>query len=168
MINVSKKCEDKPKISSKAAALRLRMIVPAAIQLLTSKSEKSDKVATCGFDHLSPPSSTSSSNLIHLHVRKIIWFNLFHHYFKNWIKGMSIFDSFKNYREIQTWSSIFQYENHYKLALQFKCDLSEALTQFSVKKQLKYWIFTNFSLMIGDLVAKEPIIFPLTTTKITS
>lgn len=38
---------------------------PFRIKLRSSNSEWSDNVATCGLDHLLPPSSTSSSNFIH-------------------------------------------------------------------------------------------------------
>jgi hypothetical protein len=40
--------------------------VPFKRPHLSSNRECRDSVATWGFDHLSPPSSTSSSNLIHL------------------------------------------------------------------------------------------------------
>lgn len=42
--------------------------VPFIIQLRSSKRLCRERVATCGLLHLSPPSSTSSSNLTHLAV----------------------------------------------------------------------------------------------------
>lgn len=53
-------------ICSKLAASISSMTVPFKRRLLNSKSECSDSVATWGLLHLLPPSSTSSSNLIHL------------------------------------------------------------------------------------------------------
>ena len=55
--------------------------VPTIIPRLSSNRSCRDKVATKGFDHLSPPSSTSSSNLIHLKIpiyrnRSYISYNL--------------------------------------------------------------------------------------------
>ena len=45
------------------------------MQLRSSKRLCRERVATCGLLHLSPPSSTSSSNLIHLAVsfHSILW-----------------------------------------------------------------------------------------------
>ena len=42
--------------------------VPFIMQLRSSKRLCRERVATCGLLHLSPPSSTSSSNLTHLAV----------------------------------------------------------------------------------------------------
>ena len=47
-------------------ASRSSITVPDKMPFLSSNSEWSDSVATCGLDQRSPPSSTSSSNLIHL------------------------------------------------------------------------------------------------------
>jgi len=55
-------------ICSKLPASISSMTVPFKRRLLNSKSECSDKVATWGLLHLLPPSSTSSSNLIHLRI----------------------------------------------------------------------------------------------------
>ena len=43
-------------------------IVPVMMQRLSSNREWRESVATWGLDHRSPPSSTSSSNLIHLTI----------------------------------------------------------------------------------------------------
>lgn len=53
---------------SKQFASISSMTDPLSIKLRSSKREWSDNVATWGFDHRFPPSSTSSSNFIHLAV----------------------------------------------------------------------------------------------------
>ncbi|KAH9390274.1 hypothetical protein TYRP_007833 [Tyrophagus putrescentiae] len=53
-------------IWSRLLASMSRMTVPLRRQLRSSKRECRETVPTCGFDHRLPPSSTSSSNLIHL------------------------------------------------------------------------------------------------------
>ena len=58
-------------ISSKFVAAISKHIVPFRSMLRNSNNECRDKVATWGLDHLFPPSSTSSSNLIHLKNCKI-------------------------------------------------------------------------------------------------
>lgn len=53
-------------ICSRDVASMSNMTVPFNKRLRSSNKEWSESVATWGFDHLFPPSSTSSSNLIHL------------------------------------------------------------------------------------------------------
>lgn len=58
----------KSAIKSKLLASMSSITEPFNSRLLNSNNECNDKVATCGFDQRLPPSSTSSSNLIHLAV----------------------------------------------------------------------------------------------------
>lgn len=73
-------------ICSKPCASISNMTVPFKRRLLNSKSECSDNVATWGLLHLLPPSSTSSSNLIHLRIYDICTYSrclkLFSFFFK--------------------------------------------------------------------------------------
>lgn len=48
--------------------------MPFKIKLRSSNRACRESVATCGFDHRFPPSSTSSSNLIHLNGKVAIYF----------------------------------------------------------------------------------------------
>lgn len=68
------------------------MMVPVIIQHLSSNSECRDSVATWGFDHLSPPSSTSSSNFTHLHKKKVNMYwqllCIYSHFIRYWLDFM--------------------------------------------------------------------------------
>lgn len=57
-------------ICSKECASVSNITVPFKTRLRNSNSECNDNVATCGLDHRLPPSSTSSSNFIHLFREK--------------------------------------------------------------------------------------------------
>lgn len=56
----------KSAICSRLFASMSNITVPFNSRLLSSKRACNERVATCGLLHLFPPSSTSSSNLIHL------------------------------------------------------------------------------------------------------
>lgn len=63
-------------ICSKLLASMSSITVPFSRRLRSSKSECSDRVATWGLLHLLPPSSTSSSNFIHLREKFFVYFLL--------------------------------------------------------------------------------------------
>lgn len=69
---------------SRLEASMSRMTVPFRRKDRSSKRECRERVATWGLDHRSPPSSTSSSNLIHLQEREAwIWSR-----FQEWYIGI--------------------------------------------------------------------------------
>ena len=61
----------------KVLAAMSKQMVPLRSMLRSSKREWRLKVATWGLDHRFPPSSTSSSNLIHLKAKIERWNNFF-------------------------------------------------------------------------------------------
>lgn len=64
--------KDKSTTCSIVDASMSRRTVPLSRKLRSSNNACKLSVATCGLDHLFPPSSTSSSNLIHLQKQCII------------------------------------------------------------------------------------------------